>query len=221
MHHSHTRLGHKNQTTPLCTPYYDKYNANSLTTTDLFLDILSGGGSFGKSESDTESATSFVTLLGNIMMNGMYQSPGQQHPECNYCLLWKCGGTICCPVVILLTTCICRFSLRGCLSVCLSVCLCVVLGLPFAGLDDYVFMSDFINHKMDPSTLEALNSSPLIGGKFSNFMNVRKNGIRLVPDNCWTRNFAEYLQQTSSVVEVSPVKHCVGCGFDDDANQLD
>ena len=108
------------------------------------------------------------------------------------------------------------------LSICVSICVPVCgLRLPFAGLDDYVFMSDFINHKMDPSTLEALNSSPLIGGKFSNFMNVRKNGIRLVPDNCWTRNFAEYLQQTSSVVEVSPVKHCVGCGFDDDANQLD
>jgi hypothetical protein len=92
-----------------------------------------------------------------------------------------------------------------CIYLYIYICVCVWSwpGLPFAGLDDYVFMSDFINSKLDPGTLQELESSPLIGGKFSNFLNVRQNEIRLVPNNCWTRNFADYLQQTSSVVEVS------------------
>lgn len=85
--------------------------------------------------------------------------------------------------------------------VCTYLCV-VLLGLPLAGLDDYVFMSDFVNNNLDPKTLGELTSSPLLGGKFSNFLNVRSNEIRLVPDNCWTRGFADYLKETSSVAKV-------------------
>ena len=75
--------------------------------------------------------------------------------------------------------------------------------MPFAGIDDYVFMSDFVTKNLGENTLHELENSPLVGGKFNNFLNVRKSEIRLVPDNCWTRGFADYLQQTSSAVEVT------------------
>lgn len=80
--------------------------------------------------------------------------------------------------------------------------LCTLSGLPFAGLDEFVQMSDFIGHHLDPGTLHALDASPLVGGKFSNFLNVRSSDIRLVPNNCWTREFAVYLQKTSFVAKV-------------------
>lgn len=60
-----------NWTASHCVPYYDKYDDQSLTTTGVFFEML-GGGSFDKAETEQESATSFVTLLGNLMMNGMH-----------------------------------------------------------------------------------------------------------------------------------------------------
>lgn len=60
-----------NWTTTHCMPYYDQSDDNSLTTTDVFFELLGEGGPFGKSErEESQSTTSFITLLGNLMMNG-------------------------------------------------------------------------------------------------------------------------------------------------------
>lgn len=96
---------------------------------------------------------------------------------------------------------------------CRVVYVLLCSGLPFAGLDEYVHMSDFINLKLDPGTLQELDTSPIIGGKFSNFLNVRQNEIRLVPNNCWTRGFADYLKETSKVAKVTELLINIYCTY--------
>ena len=55
-----------------CSPYYNKYDdGQPMTTSDVFFDILDGT-SFSESESGAQSAMNFVSLLGNLMMNGEY-----------------------------------------------------------------------------------------------------------------------------------------------------
>ena len=71
--HVHALKHQDNMTTSShCAPDYDEYDDDhSLTPTSVLFDMF-GSGTFGKSSEDDsqESATSFVTLLGNLMMNG-------------------------------------------------------------------------------------------------------------------------------------------------------
>lgn len=70
------RVKRSNFSATHCAPYYDEYDSNSddspLTTTSVFFEMLEGGTFGGKSDEDSQSATSFVALLGNLMMNGMF-----------------------------------------------------------------------------------------------------------------------------------------------------
>lgn len=75
-------------------------------------------------------------------------------------------------------------------------------GLPLLGLDDYVHVSDFVNHNLDKKTATEISQSPLLSGQFGNFLNVRNLQIRLSPQNCWTNAFVKYLKKTSSIIKV-------------------
>jgi hypothetical protein len=75
-------------------------------------------------------------------------------------------------------------------------------GLPLLSLDDYVILSDFTNMNIKTSMRDEILSSPVLRGRFGNFLTVRNKEIRFTPDNCWTRLFYQYLLETSDVIKV-------------------
>jgi hypothetical protein len=75
-------------------------------------------------------------------------------------------------------------------------------GIPVLSLDDFIFMSDFLNENIDSSMKRRITESPIIDGMFGNILGVRMKQIRLSPDNCWTRGFLTYLHNTSESSKV-------------------
>ena len=75
-------------------------------------------------------------------------------------------------------------------------------GLPLLGLDDFVFLSDFVNINIDDKEKQQLLSYPASKDRFSNFISAREKEIRLAPNSCWTSEFLRQLHNSSSVAKV-------------------
>ena len=70
-------------------------------------------------------------------------------------------------------------------------------GLPLLGLDDYVYLSDFVNENIGKQSKEKLMTYPGYKDKFGNLINVRSNKLRFSPKSYWADEFIYYLRNTS------------------------
>lgn len=70
-------------------------------------------------------------------------------------------------------------------------------GLPLLGLDDYVYLSDFVNENIGKQSKEKLMTYPGYKDKFGNLINVRANKLRFSPKSYWAEQFIYYLKNTS------------------------
>jgi hypothetical protein len=74
-------------------------------------------------------------------------------------------------------------------------------GVPLLNLDDFVYLSDFVNKELGSTAKKELLSQSEYKHKFSNILNVRSNKIFLYPDSCWARQFIYFLNQTSNTLQ--------------------
>lgn len=75
-------------------------------------------------------------------------------------------------------------------------------GLPLVGLDDYVYMSDFINQKIGPKAKHNLLKNNHYQERFSNFLDIRNKELRIFPNGKYSIDFLNYLLDSSSVSKV-------------------
>ena len=78
----------------------------------------------------------------------------------------------------------------------------IMNGLPLIGLHDFISFSDFINNNIGDETKRNIIKSTIYREKFSNFLDIRKKELRIVPNNCWSSAFIEYLSDQSDVFQV-------------------
>jgi hypothetical protein len=70
-------------------------------------------------------------------------------------------------------------------------------GIPLLGLDDFVRLSDIINHEIGDNGKKKILSYPSYREKFGNFVNVRGKDFRIYPRNCWSEGFLDELTNKS------------------------
>lgn len=77
-------------------------------------------------------------------------------------------------------------------------------GIPLVGLDDYVYISDFLNSQLGTMGKDDLlnSNNNKYKSKFGNFLDIRNKQLRLVPDNEITNEFYQYLLNSSTVANV-------------------
>jgi hypothetical protein len=76
-------------------------------------------------------------------------------------------------------------------------------GLPLLGLDDFVFLSDFVNSQIGEDEKKQLMSFPASSQRFGSFLGAREKEIRLAPHSCWTTEFVGQLYNSSAVAKVT------------------
>jgi hypothetical protein len=76
-------------------------------------------------------------------------------------------------------------------------------GAPLLGLDDFVYLSDFVNKNLGPSGRTQIMNSTAYSDKFGNFLDVRKRELRVTPYNCWSEKFLSHLYSNSLTIKVS------------------
>jgi hypothetical protein len=76
-------------------------------------------------------------------------------------------------------------------------------GAPMLGLDDFVYLSDFVNKNLGSNGRHKIMNSTAYSDKFGNFLDVRTRELRITPYNCWTEKFLDHLNKNSAVVKVS------------------
>lgn len=75
-------------------------------------------------------------------------------------------------------------------------------GFPLLGIDDYFQLSDFINDNIGHRSRREFMESSTLKSNFGNLLNIRNRELRLTPNNCVTRGFAEYILNASNVIDV-------------------
>lgn len=76
-------------------------------------------------------------------------------------------------------------------------------GLPLLDIDDYIYLSDFINNYLGETTRKELLNYAIYRDKFGNFLNVRQNQLRIVPNEGMATDFVRYLNESSKLFNVS------------------
>jgi hypothetical protein len=67
-------------------------------------------------------------------------------------------------------------------------------GLPLLALDDYIRLSDNINANLGVNAKKKMMSFTGYKYTFGNFLDIRNREIRIVPMNCLSRGFVDYLR---------------------------
>lgn len=75
-------------------------------------------------------------------------------------------------------------------------------GFPLLGVNDFIKLSDFINHNLGESGREKLLNYAATKEQFGNLLDIRNKEIRLTPKNCWTKLFSHHLQKESNYIVV-------------------
>lgn len=74
-------------------------------------------------------------------------------------------------------------------------------GFPLLGLDDYVGLSDFVNAKLGEQGRQSILDYSGYKDRFSNFLDVRKNQLRITGHRCLAEAFLDHLGSHSSVLK--------------------
>jgi hypothetical protein len=76
-------------------------------------------------------------------------------------------------------------------------------GAPMLGLDDFVYLSDFVNKNLGSKGRNQIMNSTAYSDKFGNFLDVRRRELRITPYSCWTEKFLNHLNKNSVIAKVS------------------